>query len=100
VITVCFITNIPVPYREKIHEKVFQEENISYYVIYCQQKELNRKWNISLGDYKKIFLRERVFEYRGRFVHFNPDVLTALNKLSPSVVITTGFTPTFIMAHI
>jgi glycosyltransferase involved in cell wall biosynthesis len=97
--TICFITNIPAPYRERIHEIVASELG-NYKVIYCHEKESNRVWNFSYGKYVKYFLKKRVLNISGRYVHFNFDVINVLNAIKPSVVITDGYTPTYLFSFL
>ena len=92
------VTNIPAPYREKIHEQVASHFKQQYTVIYCQDKEPNRQWKIQQGTYPQRTLKSRMITYRGRFIHLNPDVWATLNKLNPNVIITTGFNPTMLIA--
>lgn len=100
-IFVVLITNIPAPYRETIHEMVSKTLNHQYTVVYCDQKEPNRAWSFGLGDYKHLFLQRRMLAYKGRFIHFNPDVWERLNELNPDIVITAGsFNPTMLIAFV
>lgn len=98
-IKVCMVTNIPAPYREKVHELVNKELD-GYHVIYCQDREINRKWEFPFGDYPRTFLKKRVINYKGNSIHINPDVWSALNAINPDIVITCGFNPTFLMAFL
>lgn len=99
--TTVLITNIPAPYRETIHQMIYQKLQGNYIVFYCDQKEPNREWSFKFGDYEHIFLKQRVFTYKGRFIHFNPDVWKRLNESNPDVVITAGsFNPTILIAFI
>ena len=91
------VTNIPAPYREKVHELVNKELD-EYHVIYCQDRESNRKWKFPLGNYPRTFLKKRVINYKGKSIHINLDVWSALNRIDPEVVVTCGFNPTFLMA--
>jgi len=94
------VTNIPAPYREKVHENVSKYFWDEYLVVYADKKESNREWQFDDGNYKKIFLKKFLFEYKEKFIHINFDVWTILNKYNPQVVITCGFNPTFLMAFL
>jgi len=96
---VCMVTNIPAPYRETMHELISRKVT-GYHVIYCQQCEANREWEFEKGRYSRSFLRNRVFCYKKRFIHINPDVWTELNHRNPNIVITTGFNPTHLIAFL
>lgn len=95
---IALITNIPAPYRETIHRLVSAHFSGNYTVIYCQQKEPNRQWQLDRHDYHSVTLGGRMVSYKGRFIHINPEVITQLNKLDPGVIITTGFNPTMLLA--
>lgn len=97
--SIAMVTNIPAPYREKIHELVSAEFENNYTVLYCDKKEPNRKWTFELGHYKHIFLKRRMITYKGRYIHINTDTWHILNQLNPDVVITAGsFNPTMLIA--
>jgi len=91
------VTNIPAPYREPVHQLINKELD-GYHVIYCQDRESNREWKFALGDYYRTFLKKRVINYKGNFIHINPDAWSILNSINPDIVITSGFNPTFLMA--
>lgn len=97
---ICMVTNIPAPYREMIHEMVSTNIGDRYKVIYCREREPNRNWKIQYGKYERHFLKGKVFSYKGKYIHFNLDIFSVLNKLNPLVVITTGYTPTFLIAFL
>ncbi len=98
--TVVCVSNMPVPYREKIHERVSNDLNGDYHVIYCHRREPNRLWDVELGAYGSTFLREAFVALSDRFIHINFDVWPALDELDPRIVITTGFNPTFLFAFL
>ena len=97
---VVYVTNVPAPYREAIHQRVSDSLNGDYHVIYCHEREPDRLWNFTLGSYSRSILRRSFIAFRGRFIHANLDVWPALNRLDPNVVITTGFNPTFLLAFL
>lgn len=96
---VVFLTNAPAPYRERVHELV-HEALPDYCVLYCQDREPNRLWSLTYGGYPRQFLRERSIAFRGRYIHFNLDVFSALDRIDPLVVISGGFNPTFLLAFL
>lgn len=98
--SVVCVTNMPVPYRERIHERVSKRINGDYHVIYCHHREPNRLWNVELGTYGKSFLRDSFVVWNEIFIHINFDVWSVLNRLNPDVVVTTGFNPTFLFAFL
>ena len=91
-ITIVLITNVPAPYREKLHELIAQRFHHNYTVIYCAEIEADREWEFNLGNYKKIFLSK----YNKDTVHNNRRIWGELKKINPDVVITDGFYPTML----
>lgn len=67
-------------------------------VIFCTRREPNRNWDLPKLEFEHTFLRERVRTVRGRYIHNNPDVIPALRRLAPDVLITDGFNPTQLYA--
>ena len=100
--SVVHVSDAPTPYREPVHHLVSEQRGGDYHVIYCQQRESHRQWDVTPGDYSKSFLREKfvVLDGRGqeRSVNYNLDVWRALDKLNPQVVIGMNFNPTMLLA--
>ena len=92
------VTNIPAPYREEVHRLVAEYFGGNHTVIYCQEREPNRIWKLAERHYPAITLQGWMATWRGRYIHCNPDIVAELNRLDPDVVITTGFTPTMLLA--
>jgi glycosyltransferase involved in cell wall biosynthesis len=90
------LTNIPAPYREKIHELVSESLNSNYLVIYCAKLEPNRQWKFQYGSYEKIFLSDKSKGY----IHNNLSIWKVLNKSKPKIIIATGFNPTMLYSFI
>lgn len=93
---IVLITNIPAPYREKIHELISEHFEGFYNVIYCTEKESDRKWEVRYGTYNKQILSK----IRNNAIHNNPEIIKSLNKLNPDVVIIMGFYPTMLYAYL
>ncbi len=93
-ITIALITNIPAPYREKLHELIADRFQNNYTVFYCAEKEADREWKFKPGNYKKIFLSK----YNKATIHNNRRIWGELKKLNPDVIITNGFYPTMLYA--
>ena len=91
-IRVSYLTQVPGPYRERMHEMIEQDSRFSYNVIYCARLEPNRKWELEYGNYKMHFLTEVAKTYR----HNNTNVWSLLKKLDPHVLIITAFKPTML----
>jgi glycosyltransferase involved in cell wall biosynthesis len=71
---------------------------ISFQAIFCAEREPNRQWDLPSLDFDHVFLRERFSTVNGRYIHNNPDVIPALSRFKPDVVITDGFNPTHLYA--
>lgn len=87
------ITNIPVPYREPVHERVYAHMAGRYAVIYCAVRESNRKWAFRQGNYRHAILTGLSFRLGGRDIHLKHGLWRLLNQMSPKVLIITGFQP-------
>lgn len=98
-IRVAMVTNIPTPYRLPIYEALAADSQIELMVCFCSGREPDRKWDLYPAHVEHIYLRERFINYRGRFIHVNPDIWGALRSFRPDVVITTGFNPTHLLAY-
>jgi glycosyltransferase involved in cell wall biosynthesis len=96
---VVIVTNIPAPYRLPVYEALAADQQIELKVIFCSGREPDRKWDLCEARFEQVHLRERFISYRGRFIHFNPEVWSALRSFRPAVVITTGFNPTHLLAY-
>lgn len=95
------ITNIPAPYREKIHENVASHFEGNYSVIYCDAIEADREWSFPSGSYSQITLKKSTITYKNRYIHVNLDIFKHLKHLNPDVIITIGgFNPTFLQAFL
>ncbi len=99
---VAIVTNIPAPYRLPLYEILNKKLNNNFVVIFCAQSETNREWDVSLSSYQFNFefLKENFYEKSDGFnyIHHNPDIFKVLKKYSPDIIITTGYSPTFIYA--
>ncbi len=89
---VVYLTNIPAPYRERMHEMLANNPDFDYSVIYCSATEPNRQWTFDKGRYKTIYLSGK----SNTLVHNNINVVKHLQECNPDVVISTGFNPTML----
>jgi len=92
------VVNEPPPYRIPIFNRVAAFNNIQLKVIFFCLHEPNRFWNLPAMEFDHEFLQENVYTVNGRYIHNNPDVLVALAKFDPDVVIGNGFNPTHLYA--
>lgn len=96
---VAVVTNIPAPYRLPIYERLASMPGIELRLFFCSGREPDREWDLDPLRVPHCFLRERVLSFRGRFIHFNPDVWAQLRAFGPALVVTTGFNPTHLFAY-
>lgn len=98
---VCQVTNIPAPYRERVHEEVTKRLTFmggSYVVVYSSERESNRLWKNELGAYNYHFLKGMAIKIGSRFIHLNLRVMSTLSYLNPDVLIIGGYGPTAILS--
>lgn len=95
---VVLVTNHPPPFRIPIYRTIARTPGIDLHVVFCSRREPNRQWELPPLDFKHLFLKERFVTRGSNFIHNNPDVFAALRALSPDVIVTTGFNPTFLYA--
>ncbi len=95
---IALITNHPPPFRIPVYERIARIPCVDLQAIFCSPREPNRQWELPPLRFDHTFLKERFVTRGSNFIHNNPDVVTALRELSPHVVVTTGFNPTFLYA--
>ena len=88
---VVIVTNIPAPYRLPVYALLAQDPDIDLHVVYCSGREPDRAWNLEEPQFVHTFLKGSFVRYRGRYIHFNPDVWSVLKSFKPDIVVTTGF---------
>ncbi|WP_151635202.1 glycosyltransferase [Noviherbaspirillum aerium] len=95
---IALVTNHPPPFRIPIYERIARTPGIDLHAVFCSEREPNRQWALPPLRFNHVFLKERYISRGANYIHNNPDVLTALNKIAPDVIVTTGFNPTFLYA--
>lgn len=95
---IALITNHPPPFRIPIYDRLAGMPDLDLQVIFCSAREPNRQWELPPLRFRHVFLKERFLARGSNFIHNNPDVLSALMRHAPDVVITTGFNPTYLYA--
>ncbi len=95
---IALVVNEPPPYRIPVFNRVAAHEGIDLQVIFCCRREPNRQWDLPPIAFAHVFLRERITTVNGRYIHNNPDVLLALARFNPDVVVGNGFNPTHLYA--
>ncbi len=96
--TLAMVVNEPPPYRIPVFNRVARQAGLRLHVIFCCRREPNREWDLPAIAFEHQFLRERIRTVEGRYIHHNPDVLLALTRLQPDLVIGNGFNPTHLYA--
>ncbi|SNS74198.1 Glycosyltransferase involved in cell wall bisynthesis [Noviherbaspirillum humi] len=95
---VALVSNELPPYRIPFFEALGKVSGIVFQAILCSQREPNRHWELPRLGFDHVFLKERVTERNGRYIHNNPDVIAALRRFRPGVIVTGGFNPTHLYA--
>lgn len=95
---IAIVTNEPPPYRIPVFNRIAKTPGITLRVIFCARKEPNREWDLPPFEFDHEFLRERITTVKGRYIHNNPDVIPALNRFAPDVVVCDGLNPTQLYA--
>jgi glycosyltransferase involved in cell wall biosynthesis len=95
---IALVTNNPPPYRIPVFERLGRMPGVNFQAVFCSEREPNRQWDLPPLHFDHVYLRERYTEVQGRYIHNNPDVIHALKRFSPNVVVTDGFYPTQLYA--
>lgn len=97
-IKIALVTNEPPPYRIPVFDRLSKMSGVTLQVIFCAYREPNRQWDIPALEFDHVFLRERITTVKGRYIHNNPDVIGALGRFGPDVIVTDQFNPTHLYA--
>ncbi len=97
---IALVVNEPPPYRIPIFNLIAATSGIDLQVIFFCRREPNRLWDLPEIKFNHIFLRERIRTVNGRYIHNNPDILRALSRFSPDVIVANGFNPSHLYAFI
>lgn len=97
---IAIITNEPPPYRIPVFQRIGRMPGIVLQVIFCARREPNRQWDLPPLEFDHRFLRERITTVKGRYIHNNPDVIPALRRFAPDVVVSDGLNPTQLYAFV
>lgn len=95
---IALAVNEPPPYRIPIFNLIASTPGICLQVIFFCRREPNRLWDLPPIGFDHVFLRERIRTVNGRYIHNNPDVLLALSRFNPDVVLGNGFNPSHMYA--
>jgi len=96
---IAIVINIPTPYSIPVYQRLGEKLGFdNFHVIYCSATEDNRAWLVDQKGFAYTFLKKNYSVLKGRYIHYNPDVLKILRQLDPDVVFTAGFNPTHLLA--
>lgn len=94
------VTNIPTPYRIPVYEILDAASDVDLSVVYLAEREPNRSWNLDHTSVRSVTLRPTILRVGKRYIHFTRGVWSALRRLRPDVVVTTGFNPPHLAAFL
>lgn len=97
---VALVTNMPVPYRVPVWERLAAQPDLEPTLLFCADRERDRDWHVPQARVPAITLAGAGLGWRGRSIHLNPGVGAALRRLQPDVLVTTGFNPTHLLAWV
>jgi glycosyltransferase involved in cell wall biosynthesis len=92
------VTNIPAPYRVPVYNRIATMPDVNLRVFYAARTEPDRQWDLPAFAHEHEFLKGRMVDRGGRYIHNNPSVWAALKQFRPQVVLTTGYNPTHLYA--
>lgn len=92
------VSNELPPYRVPFFQRLALAPDLALHVIFCTQREPNRRWELPPLDFEHTFLNEQFLTIRGRYIHYSPGVIHSLKRVAPDVIVTGGFNPTHLYA--
>lgn len=95
---VAFVLNQPTPYRNPVFRLMVNRNKFSYRFMYCTRREPNRSWALSNEGLDILFLGRNILSRFSGYIHANLDVWQELSKFKPTVVLTGGYAPTYLIA--
>lgn len=95
---IAIVTNTLAPYRTPVFSRIGQTPDIQLHVFTCMEREPNRLWDYPSLDCDCTILRQRYIQLGQRYIHSNFDVISALARFGPDVIVTDGFNPTHLYA--
>ncbi len=98
VLKIVLVTNTLSPYRIPVFAEIAKFKGVHFLLISCSKNEPNRLWDLPEIDFEYEILRQRMFEWNGRYIHNNPDIIPELQIFKPDVIVTDGFNPTHLYA--
>ncbi len=95
---IAIVTNTLAPYLIPVLSKIAQTPGVCVHVFSATEREPNRLWDLPSLDFPCTILRENFLTLHQRYIHNNLDVVPALKRFAPDVVVTNGFNPTHLYA--
>lgn len=96
---VALITNQPAPYRTPVFDLAV-EQGLDLTILYCCRREMNREWEVPETKAPHVFLAGAPLRVGQKYIHLNFGVLAALKRIRPTIVVTSGFQPTHLLAFL
>ena len=97
---VVIVSNMPVPYRMPVFDRIKSEALFELSVIYLAPVEPNRYWVLDAAREEVTTLKPRILSFSGRYIHFTSGLLPILRQVRPDVVMTTGYNPAHLAAYL
>ena len=101
--TVVYLDDIPTPYRLGVHQRIQQQADFEYHVLFCAKSEPGRSWQLDYGKLNHSFLDSWQFRPPGQVNPISLKLSKRLGKtlesLAPDVMVLSGYaSPTMLMA--
>lgn len=95
---IAMVTNALAPHLMPVFSRISQTPDVHLHVFSATEREPNRLWDLPPRDFPCTILRENFLTLNQRYIHNNPDVVPALRRFVPDVVVTNGVNPTHLYA--
>lgn len=100
ILKIALVTNTLAPYRNPVFSEIAKCSNVQLLVLCCSKMEPNRHWDLPPIDFDCHFLHQRIIQLHDRYIHNNPDVISALSAFKPDIVVNDGLNPTHLYAFV
>jgi len=80
-------------------ERAAAHPGLALHILYCGRPYIDPTLQVGLGTAHCELLSGTYWRTERRFLHLAPSVPRVLGRIDPTVVVTTGFVPTYLMAY-